>query len=96
MFVQNKFNLDKLYRDFPDFETRLGGNGRERRLTSSIFNVLPEIFQIKKQKNIIWQFTVEKIISEHINMSLKNILRNIQICINGRFLFQQQMVLRVQ
>jgi superfamily II DNA or RNA helicase len=44
MHVQTKFILEELYRDFPELEKRLGSDGRERRLTSSIFDVLPEIF----------------------------------------------------
>nr|WP_026680276.1 Eco57I restriction-modification methylase domain-containing protein [Priestia megaterium] len=80
MFVQNKFNLDKLYSDFPDFETRLGGNGRERRLTSSIFNVLPEIFSDKKteEHNLAiygrennkrtYKYVSKEYIEEHPNM----------------------------
>lgn len=44
MHVQTKFNLLKLYEDFPEFENRLGNNGSEKRLISSIFTVLPEIF----------------------------------------------------
>jgi hypothetical protein len=44
MYVQTKFNLDTLYRDYPEFKKKLGGDGKERRLTSSIFDVVPEIF----------------------------------------------------
>lgn len=44
MYVQTKFNLETLYSDFPHFENILGSNGKERRLTSSIFSLLPEIF----------------------------------------------------
>lgn len=44
MFVQNKFNLEKLYEDYPEFKNKLGSNGKERRLISSIFDILPEIF----------------------------------------------------
>lgn len=44
MFVQNKFKLEKLYEDFPEFRNRLSSNGNERRLTSSIFDLLPEMF----------------------------------------------------
>jgi superfamily II DNA or RNA helicase len=51
MFVQSKFQLDILYADHPEFKNRLGGEGRERRLTSSIFEVLPEIFWESKQSN---------------------------------------------
>lgn len=81
MFVQNKFNLDKLYSDFPDFVTRLGGHGRERRLTSSIFSVLPEIFSDKKTEEYdlaiygrennkrTYKYVSRKYIEEHPNIS---------------------------
>lgn len=49
MYVQTKFNLSALYKDFPEFEKRLGGNGKERRLVSSIFDTLSEIFFDEKQ-----------------------------------------------
>ena len=54
MFVQNKFNLEKLYRDFPEFRNRLSSNGNERRLTSSIFDLLPEVFFDTKQNDEIY------------------------------------------
>ena len=44
MFVQNKFNLEELYKDYPEFINRLGSEGKERRLTSSIFDLVSEIF----------------------------------------------------
>ena len=44
MYVQNKFELDSLYKDYPEFKKRLGSKGKERRLTSSIFTLIPEIF----------------------------------------------------
>ena len=49
MYVQNKFNLHELYKDFPLFKNRLGNGGRERRLVSSIFDTLPEMFFDEKQ-----------------------------------------------
>lgn len=51
MFVQNKFNLEKLYKDYPEFKNRLGSDGRERRLTSSIFDLVPEVFSDYKTDN---------------------------------------------
>ncbi len=42
-YAQNKFNLEVLYADYPDYRTRIGSNGRERRLTTSIF-ALTELF----------------------------------------------------
>lgn len=40
---QNKFNLDELYRLRPDLRARIGSNGNERRLTTSIF-ALEDVF----------------------------------------------------
>lgn len=51
MYVQTKFDLKELYNDFPEFENILGSKGKERRLTSSIFGVLPEIFTDVKQSD---------------------------------------------
>ncbi|WP_288351511.1 Eco57I restriction-modification methylase domain-containing protein [Bacteroides caecimuris] len=42
-YAQNKFNLETLYAEYPDYRTRIGSNGRERRLTTSIF-ALTELF----------------------------------------------------
>ncbi|MDR1606161.1 MAG: Eco57I restriction-modification methylase domain-containing protein [Streptococcaceae bacterium] len=44
MYVQTKFDLKELYNNFPKFISRLGSGGKERRLISSIFTLLPEIF----------------------------------------------------
>jgi superfamily II DNA or RNA helicase len=48
MYVQTKFNLRNLYEDYPIFRNKLGSNGRERRLTSIIFELLPELFMNEK------------------------------------------------
>ena len=50
MYVQNKFELDSLYKDYPEFKKRLGSKGKERRLTSSIFTLIPEIFKDYKSE----------------------------------------------
>ncbi|MFZ2577959.1 MAG: Eco57I restriction-modification methylase domain-containing protein [Lactococcus hircilactis] len=49
MYVQNKFELKELFADFPEYKEKLGSSGKERRLTSSIFEVLPEIFYSESQ-----------------------------------------------
>ena len=38
IYTQNKFNLDTLFTDFPHLRDVIGSNGREKRLTSSIFD----------------------------------------------------------
>lgn len=40
VFPQNKFNLDILYSDYPDYRSIIGSGGREKRLTTSIINQL--------------------------------------------------------
>lgn len=39
-YPQNKFNLDTLYKDFPECRNLIGSGGREKRLTTSIFTTL--------------------------------------------------------
>lgn len=51
MYVQTKYNLNKLYEDYPKFVSRLGSEGKERRLVSSTFDLLPEIYFGEKQNH---------------------------------------------
>ncbi|MCX8514783.1 MAG: Eco57I restriction-modification methylase domain-containing protein [Burkholderiales bacterium] len=81
MHVQNKFNLDKLYKDFPDLNNRLSKNGKERRLISPVFDILPEVFldkqtdecQIKilgrKHNERIYKWIDKKYIDPNSNLS---------------------------
>lgn len=48
--MQNKLNLEKLYSDYPDFINIIGSGGKEKRLTTSIFNQIP-IFSNEKINN---------------------------------------------
>lgn len=47
IYLQNKFNLKELYIDFPEFKKIIGSGGKEKRLTTSIFEQL-SIFKNKK------------------------------------------------
>ena len=38
--LQNKFNLAALYNDYPHYKDLIGSSGKEKRLTTSIFNLL--------------------------------------------------------
>ena len=40
MFLQNRFNLDVLYKDFPEARNCISSDGRERRIVTSSFNKL--------------------------------------------------------
>ena len=44
IYAQNKFDLNKLYVDYPEVREIIGSEGRERRLTTSIFTQLPALF----------------------------------------------------
>lgn len=52
IYVQNKFNLDVLFKDFPEYKKIIGSGGSEKRLTTSIFEQLP-IFTENKQVDAI-------------------------------------------
>ena len=44
VYLQNKFNLEELYKDYPQYKSIIGSDGRERRLTTPIFKQL-DIFK---------------------------------------------------
>lgn len=39
IYLQNKFNLDALYEDYPELKSQIGSSGKEKRLTTSIFSL---------------------------------------------------------
>lgn len=47
VYTQNKFDLEKLFNDYPEFIKIIGSDGREKRLTTSIFSQL-SIFSEEK------------------------------------------------
>ena len=50
IFLQNKFNLKALYSEFPSLINTIGSHGKERRLTTSIFDTVPLIFTDKNER----------------------------------------------
>ena len=50
IYPQNKFILGELYNDFPYLKDRIGSDGKEKRLTTSIFD-FTEIFKDSKGSN---------------------------------------------
>jgi hypothetical protein len=53
IYLQNKFNLECLYSEFPNYKEIIGSNGREKRLTTNIFELLDVFTQIKKSEDQI-------------------------------------------
>lgn len=44
IYLQNKFNLEELYKIHPEYKKLIGSGGKEKRLTTSIFETLGGIF----------------------------------------------------
>ncbi len=79
IYVQNKFDLNQLYLDYPEFKKVIGSKGKEKRLTTSIFKQL----NIFSQNNIsdssikilglidnnrVYRYIDEKYILKHENL----------------------------
>lgn len=79
IYLQNKFDLEALYADFPQYKNIIGSNGREKRLTTSIFSQL-DVFTVGKaheddvqiigliDNNRTWRFISSKYIADHPNL----------------------------
>ena len=48
VYLQNKFNLEKLNKDYPNIYDKIGSKGKEKRILSSAFEKLEEIFSMDK------------------------------------------------
>jgi hypothetical protein len=50
MFIQNRFNLNALYEDYPDYKALIGSKGKDKRFETGIFEKIP-IFRENKVEN---------------------------------------------
>jgi hypothetical protein len=85
IFSQNKFKLDSLYKDYPEYRQIIGSNGTEKRLTTSIFEQV-KIFNEKKESNDdvkilglinnkrMFRFIKSKYIEDHENLKKYKVL----------------------
>lgn len=60
IYTQNKFDLEALYKDYPDYINTIGSNGREKRLTTSIFDQLSIFTEKPTNKNDVCVFGLIK------------------------------------
>ncbi len=51
IYQQNKFDLPRLYKDFPKYKSVIGSDGREKRLTTKIFEQLPLFSEERKRED---------------------------------------------
>lgn len=79
IYLQNKFNLTELYKDYPEYKTIIGSNGREKRLTTSIFNQLDMFSSVRKNdedleiiglinNNRVYRYIPKRYIEAHENL----------------------------
>ena len=50
--LQNKWDLDALYNDYPEYKTQIGSGGNEKRLTTSIFSSLSVFRDVPKDGDV--------------------------------------------
>lgn len=85
IYTQNKFDLETLYKDYPSFKNIIGSNGREKRLTTSIFDQLSIFSENPSNENDIYilgliknsrtyRFIPSKYIEKHKNTNKFKVL----------------------
>ena len=81
VYIQNRFNLNNLYADYPDAKNGVGSDGKDKRLEKNIFIKVPEVFSESRQNpndikiigiqnnKRVWKYINEKYIEkEHENL----------------------------
>ena len=53
IYLQNRFNLQSLYSDYPEIHGQISSDGRERRIVTSSFNKLPVFTECQENTNSI-------------------------------------------
>ena len=83
--LQNKFNLDAVYSDYPELRSVIGSDGKEKRLTTSIFEQLPlftDIIQSDDDIKVLgliknkrqYKYINKKYIEKHGNLNKYKVL----------------------
>ena len=82
--LQNKFNLDAVYSDYPELRSVIGSDGKEKRLTTSIFEQLPLFTDITQSDDIKvlgliknkrqYKYINKKYIEKHGNLNKYKVL----------------------
>lgn len=53
IFTQNRFNLDTLYTDFPEYKAFIGSDGKDKRFRNNIFEKIPAFVEQRKNDDDI-------------------------------------------
>ena len=51
IFIQNRFDLEKLYADYPQFSNDIGSDGRDKRFRNNIFEKIPLFSEEQSKKD---------------------------------------------
>lgn len=85
-YGQNKFDLSSLYADYPEYKNVIGSDGKEKRLTSSIFTQLKEVFNSERTSSDeikilgvinnkrLFRHISRKYIEDHLNLNKFKVL----------------------
>lgn len=60
MYTQSKFNLQKLYEDYPDMQSKIGNEGKDKRFRQIVMERFPELFSIKEDGDCVRTFGLIK------------------------------------
>lgn len=60
MYIQNRFNLDAMYRDYPHFKVLIGSDGKDKRFETGIFEKIPLFVDEKKDDDIAVYGVIKK------------------------------------
>ena len=53
IYIQNRFDLEALYLDYPELKNNIGSNGKDKRLRNNIFDKIPLFVEEKQNDNDI-------------------------------------------
>ncbi|EKB54295.1 Eco57I restriction-modification methylase domain-containing protein [Falseniella ignava] len=80
IYTQNRFELEKLYNDYPNLKSKIGSNGKDKRLRNNTFEKIPLFLEKAKSNTDIaiigviknkryWRYILEEYIAkEHENL----------------------------
>lgn len=60
MYIQNRFDLDALYNDYPEYKSVIGSKGKDRRFETGIFEKIPIFLEDRKNYDDIAVYGVIK------------------------------------
>lgn len=60
MFIQNRFNLESLYSDYPEYRSVIGSDGKDRRFETGIFEKIPLFKESKESEDDVSVYGVIK------------------------------------